>query len=56
MLGARHGSSRDIRWRYAERFPYRVIYEVFEAERTVVVAAVLHAARDHKHWQRRMDG
>ena len=37
-----------------DRFPYRVIYEVLEDENTVVVAAVLHAARDEKHWQERL--
>jgi toxin ParE1/3/4 len=45
---------RDMRWRYPERFPYRVIYEVLEAGQTVVVTAVLHAAREDRHWQRRL--
>ena len=31
---------RNIRWRYPERFPYRVVYEVVEAEHAVIVAAV----------------
>ena len=39
---------------YPDRFPYRVIYEVLEEENTVVVAAVLHAARDNRHWRRRI--
>ena len=43
----------NIRWRYPDRFPYRVIYEVAEFERTVVVVAVLHAARDDQHWKSR---
>jgi plasmid stabilization system protein ParE len=37
-----------------DRFPYRVIYEVVESERTVIVAAVLHAARHDREWQRRI--
>ena len=54
LLSARRHSRKDIRWRYPERFPYRVIYEVFEAQHAVVVAAVLHAARDEKHWRKRI--
>jgi toxin ParE1/3/4 len=45
---------KNIRWRYPERFPYRVIYEILESENLVVVAAVLHAARDDKHWRKRI--
>jgi len=37
-----------------DRFPYRVIYEVAEPEQTVIVAAVLHAARHDREWQRRI--
>ena len=37
-----------------EDFPYRVIYEVIEAKRFVIVAAVLHAARQDNVWQRRV--
>jgi toxin ParE1/3/4 len=44
---------QKIRWKYPERFPYRVIYEVSESEHAVIVAAVLHAARDEKHWRER---
>jgi plasmid stabilization system protein ParE len=54
LLNARRNPRKNIRWRYPERFPYRVIYEVLEAEHSVVVAAVLHAARDDKHWRRRI--
>jgi toxin ParE1/3/4 len=53
LLNARRHQRRDIRWQYPERFPYRVIYEVLEAEETVIVAAVLHGARADKHWRRR---
>jgi len=54
LLNSRRHSEKDIRWRHPERFPYRVIYEVIEADKTVVVAAVLHAARHDRHWQRRV--
>jgi toxin ParE1/3/4 len=52
-LQSRRHPERNIRWRYPDRFPYRIIYEVNDAERTVVVAAVLHAARDERHWRDR---
>ena len=54
LLNCRQHSRRNIRWRYPRRFPYRVIYEVIEAENIVVVAAVLHAARHDRHWQKRV--
>jgi len=54
LLSAHKHPRKNIRWRYPERFPYRVIYEVLEVERSVVVAAVLHAARDDDHWRRRI--
>jgi toxin ParE1/3/4 len=56
LLNSRRHPTKDIRWRYPERFPYRVIYEVLEAEHVVVVAAVLHAARHDRHWQQRLKG
>jgi toxin ParE1/3/4 len=55
LLNARRHPRKNIRWRYPERFPYRVIYEVLESEHLVVVAAVLHAARDDKHWRKRIE-
>lgn len=54
LLHARRDSGKDIRWRYPERFPYRVIYEVLEEEQTVVVAAVLHAVRHDQQWRNRL--
>ena len=54
LLQCRRHPTRNIRWRYPERFPYRVVYEVSEAEQVVVVAAVLHAARHDREWQRRL--
>ena len=54
LINSRRHPRKNIRWRYPDRFPYRVIYEVLEEENTVVVAAVLHAARDNRHWRRRI--
>jgi len=54
LLNSRRHSMKDIRWRYPMRFPYRVIYEARESDRTVVVAAVLHAARHDRRWQARV--
>lgn len=52
-LNSQRHPTKNIRWRYPERFPYRIIYEVNAADRTIVVAAVLHAARDEHHWRKR---
>jgi len=54
LLYCRRHPLKNIRWRYPERFPYRIIYEVLENEKTIVIAAVLHAARHDRHWQRRV--
>jgi len=54
FLNSRHHPRKNIRWRYPDRFPYRIIFEVIEAENAVVIAAVLHAARHHRHWQKRV--
>jgi toxin ParE1/3/4 len=54
LLNRRQDPAKNIHWRYAERFPYRVVYEVNELEHTVVIAAVLHAARHDRHWQTRV--
>jgi toxin ParE1/3/4 len=54
LIGSVRHTSLDIRWRYPARFPYRVIYRVNEEERSLLVIAVLHAARQEKHWQRRV--
>lgn len=48
LLGARKHPSRNLRWRYPTRFPYRIVYEVNEADHLVIVLAVLHAARHSK--------
>lgn len=54
LLNCRRHSTKNIRWRYPDRFPYRVIYEVNELNHSVKVAAVLHAARHERHWQKRL--
>ena len=54
LLNCRRHPTKNIRWRYPQRFPYRVIYEVDEAQQRVRVATVLHGARHERHWQRRV--
>jgi len=47
---------KNICWRFTDRFPYKVVYEILEADRVIVVAAIIHAARHDKRWIRRIDG
>ncbi|HEV7926436.1 MAG TPA: type II toxin-antitoxin system RelE/ParE family toxin [Verrucomicrobiae bacterium] len=54
FLNSRRHPEMDVRWRYPEHFPYRVIYEVQESEKAVVVAAVIHAARHDRRWKKRI--
>ena len=54
LLNSRRHPTKNIHWRYPERFLYRVIYEVNETKHTVIVATVLHAARHDRHWQKRV--
>lgn len=54
LLHCRRHPTKNIRWRYPNRFPYRVIYEVIEEERLVVIAAVVHAARHDRVWRQRL--
>jgi toxin ParE1/3/4 len=54
FLNSRRHPQKHIRWRYPDRFPYRVIYEVIEDEHSVVVAAVIHAARHDRKWRSRI--
>lgn len=54
LLHPRRHPLKNIRWQYPDRFPYRVIYEVVDGERIVIVAAVIHAARDERVWQERV--
>lgn len=52
LLNCRRHPRKNIRWRYPDRFPYRVIYEVHED--VVVIAAVLHAAKHDRRWKNRI--
>lgn len=53
LIGSRRHPVLDIRWRYPKRFPYRVIYKIDETAKSILVIAVLHAARHDSRWQRR---
>jgi hypothetical protein len=54
LLNCRRHPAKNVRWRYPDRFPYGVVYEVSESERSARVAGVLHAARHDQHWQSRI--
>ncbi|MDX6403059.1 MAG: toxin ParE1/3/4 [Blastocatellia bacterium] len=54
LLHCRRQPTKNIRWRYPNRFPYRVIYEVIEEKELVIIAAVIHAARHDRVWLRRI--
>jgi len=54
LLHCRRHPTKNIRWRYPKRFPYRVIYEAIEEKQPVIIAAVVHAARHDRVWQRRV--
>jgi plasmid stabilization system protein ParE len=53
-LNASRSRLRDVRWRMAKRYPYRVVYEVRESERLVKVVSVQHGARRDRQWRRRL--
>lgn len=53
-LAARKHPKRNLRWRCPKRFPYRVIYEVDEVNRSVLVVAVVHASRSDVGWRDRL--
>jgi plasmid stabilization system protein ParE len=42
----------QVRWAYSCRFPYKIVFRVIG--QTVVVYAVLHAARHDRHWKARV--
>jgi toxin ParE1/3/4 len=54
LLRSRRQPRKNIRWRYPESFPYRIIYKVNELDRSVIIAAVVHAARHDRHWKKRV--
>ena len=43
---------KQVRWAYPRRFPYRIIFRVIGD--TVVIYAVIHAARHDREWRRRV--
>ncbi|TSA41596.1 MAG: type II toxin-antitoxin system RelE/ParE family toxin [Verrucomicrobiales bacterium] len=43
---------KQIRWTYPNRFPYRIIFSVIGD--TVVIYAVIHAARHEREWRKRV--
>jgi len=51
LLAARKHPTKNLRWRYPERFPYRIIYEVDEGLGKVLVLRVVHAAREDSVWR-----
>jgi mRNA-degrading endonuclease RelE of RelBE toxin-antitoxin system len=53
LLAARKHPTKNLHWRYPERFPYRIIYEVDDGLRTVLVLRVVHAARSDAAWRGR---
>jgi plasmid stabilization system protein ParE len=53
LVAARKHPTKNLRWRYPERFPYRIIYEVDEELQTVLVLSVVHAARSDDAWRGR---
>ena len=44
--------TKQVRWTYPRRFPYRIVFRVIRD--TVVIYAVIHAARHDREWQRRI--
>lgn len=45
--------SRQVRWSYTRRFPYRIVFSVIG--NTVVVYAVIHGSRHDRHWKSRIE-
>src|SRR5262245_31812289 len=55
LLPCRRHPTKNVRWRYPHRFPYRVVYEVIDGEQLVVIAGVIHAARHDRVWRSRFE-
>jgi plasmid stabilization system protein ParE len=56
LLNSKKLPRRNIRWRYPDKFPYKVVYCVEEETKTVVVIALLHAARHAEILLKRIRG
>jgi plasmid stabilization system protein ParE len=56
LLGCKKHPRRNILWRYPEKFPYKVVYSVEEETKTVVVIALIHAARHERVLRKRIQG
>ena len=56
LLGCKKHPRRNIRWRYPEKFPYKVVYSVEEEKKTGVVIALIHAARHDRGLRKRIQG
>jgi plasmid stabilization system protein ParE len=56
LLGCKKHPRTNIRWRYPEKFPYKVVYSVEEETKTVVVIALIHAARHERVLRKRTQG
>ena len=46
LLNSRRHPDKNIRWRYPDHFPYRVIYEIRDTERKVLLFFTLPAKTD----------
>jgi mRNA-degrading endonuclease RelE of RelBE toxin-antitoxin system len=56
LLSCKKDPRRNIRWRYLAKFPYKIVYSVEEETRTVVVIALIHAARHERVLGKRIQG
>jgi len=54
FLNSQRHPRKPMRLRKTKRFPYHIIYEVFELHQLVVVIAVLHSARHDRRWRQRL--
>jgi plasmid stabilization system protein ParE len=42
----------NVRWKLMRTFPYRIVYRI--TDHLITVFAVLHAARQERHWRKRL--
>jgi len=54
LIHSRRHPHKNIRWRLSKEFPLQSNLRSDRAEKMVVVAAVLHAARHDRQWKRRV--